>query len=148
LPLKRSTHAEQKGNIMAGNFSLDLAKFIEHAQGNMDKAVRMTVALIAQEIDQRTPRDTGRLVANWQFGKYSPPSGIVNGVELAVGAVGKRIAAEAADVKAGGEVWIVNNLPYAGRIEYGYSQKSPAGMVRVTLANLPASIDHYLRSLT
>ena len=133
---------------MAGNFSLDLAKFIEHAQGNIDKAVRQTVALIAQELDSRTPRDTGRLVANWQFGQYSPPTGIVNSVELGAGAVGKRIASEAATVKAGGEVWIVNNLPYAGKIEYGYSQKSPAGMVRVTLANLPASIESYLRSLS
>lgn len=133
---------------MAGNFSLDLAKFIEHAQGNMDKALRQTVALIAQELDARTPRDTGRLVANWQFGAYSPPAGIVNSVELGAGAVGKRIAAEAATVKAGGEVWIVNNLPYAGRIEYGYSQKSPEGMVRITLANLPATIESYLRSLS
>lgn len=133
---------------MAGNFSLDLAKFIEHANGNIDKAVRQTVSLIAQELDHRTPRDTGRLAANWQFGKYSPPAGIVNSVELAAGAVGRRIAAQAATVKAGGEVWIVNNLPYAGRIEYGYSQKSPAGMVRVTLANLPATIENYVRSLT
>lgn len=133
---------------MAGNFSLDLARFVERANGNLDKAVRQTVALIAQELDSRTPRDTGRLVANWQFGKYSPPVGIVNSVELAEGAVGRRIAAEAATVKAGGEVWVVNNMPYAGRIEYGYSQKSPAGMVRITLANLPATIEHYLRSLT
>lgn len=132
---------------MAGSFSLDLAKFIAHAEGNIDKALRQTVAIIAQELDARTPRDTGRLVANWQFGKYSPPTGIVNSVELSAGAVGNRIAAEAATVKAGGEVWIVNNLPYAGRIEYGYSQKSPAGMVRITLANLPTTIESYLRSL-
>ena len=132
---------------MAGNFSLDLTKFIEHAQGNIDKAVRQTVAIIAQELDQRTPRDTGRLAANWQFGKYSPPSGVVTTVALAPGAVGARIAAESATVRAGGVVWIVNNLPYAGRIEYGYSQKAPEGMVRITLANLPAAIDSYLRSL-
>ncbi len=133
---------------MAGNFSLDLTRFIEKTQGNMDKAVRQTVALIAQELDHRTPRDTGRLAANWQFGKYSPPTGIVNSVEIAEGAVGRRIATEAVDVMAGGEVWIVNNMPYAGRIEYGYSQKQPAGMVRTTLANLPAALEQYIRELT
>jgi hypothetical protein len=27
-------------------------------------------------------------------------------------------------------VWFVNNLPYAERIEYGYSKQAPEGMVR------------------
>jgi hypothetical protein len=58
-----------------------------------------------------------------------------------------RIAGQVTSVKAGGEVWIVNNLPYAGRLEYGYSQQSPSGMVRVTLANLPAALENYIRGL-
>ena len=37
-------------------------------------------------------------------------------------------------VKAGGVEYITNNLPYAERLEYGYSQQAPAGMVRVTAA--------------
>lgn len=132
---------------MAGNFTLDITNFIKHAQGNIDKTVRQAVGLIAQELDQRTPRETGRLVANWQFGKYSPPTGIINSVEMSVGAVAKRIQAQASSLTAGGECWIVNNMPYAGRIEYGYSQKSPEGMVRITLANLPASLEDYVRGL-
>eukprot|EP01034_Spumella_vulgaris_P033546 gene33546-41396_t len=29
---------------------------------------------------------------------------------------------------AGGECWIVNNLPYAGELEYGHSQQAPQGL--------------------
>lgn len=133
---------------MAGNFTLDISKFIEKTKDNIDKTVRQAVGLIAQELDSRTPRATGRLVANWQFGKYSPPTGVINGVEMSAGAVAKRIQAEASSLTAGGDVWIVNNLPYAGRIEYGYSQKSPAGMVRITLANLPANLEHFVKGLS
>jgi hypothetical protein len=132
---------------MAGSFSLDISNFIARTQGNLDQTVRQAVALVAQELDQRTPRDTGRLAANWVFGKFSPPTTTINSVELSVGAVARRIAGESAGLKAGEEAWIVNNMPYAGRIEYGYSQKSPAGMVRVTLAGLPAAIEDYVRGL-
>lgn len=58
------------------------------------------------------------------------------------------MAGQVTSVKAGGEVWIVNNLPYAGKLECGYSQQAPGGMVRVTLANLPDALEQYTRGLS
>src|SRR5262245_29124586 len=40
------------------------------------------------------------------------------------------------DAPAGIPIFIVNNLPYAQRLEYGWSKQAPAGMVRVTVAEL------------
>lgn len=36
----------------------------------------------------------------------------------------------------GQTIWISNNAPYIERLEHGWSQKAPAGMVRVTLQAL------------
>jgi hypothetical protein len=132
---------------MAGGFTADLTRFLQHTDGNIDKAHRMAVVLVAQGTVLGSPVDTGRFRANWQFGKVLP-QGTVSSVDTSGAATIARMAGQVTSVKAGGEVWIVNNLPYAGRLEYGYSQQAPSGMVRVTLANLPAALEQYIRGLT
>lgn len=131
---------------MAGAFSADLTNFLRHCDGNIDKAHRMAVVLVAQGTVLGSPVLTGRFRANWQFGKVLP-QGTLPGLDTSGAATIARMAGQVTSVKAGGEVWIVNNLPYAGRLEYGYSQQAPAGMVRVTLANLPAALEQYIRGL-
>jgi len=132
---------------MAGSFSADISKFITHAGANMDQAVRMTVVLASQGVIMNTPVDTGRLRANWQFGQ-SIPHGELSGLDTAGAATIAKIAGQVTSLRAGGECWIVNNLPYAGKIEYGYSTvKAPQGMVRITLMNLPHAIESYVRGL-
>lgn len=132
---------------MAGAFEADLTRFLEHFGGNMDLTVRHTVVLASQGVIMNTPVDTGRLRMNWQFGKAFP-SGEIDGVDVAGAAALTRIAGQVTELKSGGECWIVNNLPYAGKIEYGHSRvKAPQGMVRITLANLPAAIESYVQGL-
>ncbi|MRW82886.1 HK97 gp10 family phage protein [Pseudoduganella sp. FT26W] len=132
---------------MAGSFSADISKFITKAGSNVDKAVRQTVVLAGQGVVMTTPVLTGRLRANWQFG-VNMPAGVLDSVDVAGAATIAKMAGQVTSLKAGGECWIVNNLPYAGEIEYGHSSvKAPAGMVRVTLAGLPAAIEQYVRGL-
>jgi len=132
---------------MAGSFSADLSSFLRHCNGNIDKAHRMAVVLVAQGTVLNSPVDTGRFRSNWQFGQ-AVPQGTLESVDKSGAATIARMAGQVTSVKAGGEVWIVNNLPYAGRLEYGYSQQAPSGMVRITLANLPAALEQYIRGLT
>lgn len=132
---------------MAGSFSADISRFIRHADGNVDKTVRMTVVLASQGVVLRTPVLTGRLRANWQFGQVVP-QGEVAGADTSGAATVAKIAGQVTSLKAGTVVWLVNNLPYSGKIEYGHSSvKAPAGMVRVTLAGLPDAIEQYVRGL-
>lgn len=131
---------------MAGAFSADLTRFIQHTGGNLDKATRMAVVLVGQGTVTGSPVLTGRFRANWQFGKVLP-QGTIDAVDTSGAATIARMAGQVTNLKAGGEVWIVNNLPYAGKLEYGYSQQAPSGMVRVTLANLPAALENYVRGL-
>lgn len=132
---------------MAGSFTADISRFVERAGGNMDKAVRQAVVLVSQGVVMNTPVDTGHLRANWQFGQFVP-AGEVAGMDTSGAATIAKIAGQVTSLKAGGECWIVNNLPYAGEIEYGHSSvKAPQGMVRITLLNLPSAIEQYLRGL-
>ena len=132
---------------MAGTFSADISRFITHAGSNIDKAVRQTVVLASQGVVMNTPVDTGRLRANWQFGQLVP-TGELSTDDTTGAATIAKIAGQVTSLKAGGECWIVNNMPYAGEIEYGYSSvKAPQGMVRITLLNLPSAIEAYCRGL-
>lgn len=132
---------------MAGSFSAEISKFITHCKGNMDKTVRQAVVLTGQGVVMNTPVDTGRLRANWQFGRAFPSS-TLDMTDTSGAATIARMAGQSATLRAGDEAWIVNNLPYSGRIEYGYSKiKAPAGMVRVTIANLPTAIESFVRGL-
>lgn len=132
---------------MSNQFSLDISKFIEHAKGNLDKAVRQAAVLTAQGVVTRTPVDTGRLRGNWMI-QSTLTIETVDDVDIAGAATIAKMAGQAMTLKAGGECWIVNSLPYAGEVEYGHSRvKAPAGMVRVTLANLPEALEAYVRGL-
>lgn len=128
------------------NFSADISRFITRANGNMDKAVAQAAVLVAQGVVLKSPVDTGRFRANWVFGKYFP-QGTVSALDPSGAATIAKIAGQVTGVKAGGEIWLVNNLPYAGKLEYGHSQQAPYGMVRTTLANIPAAIEQYIRGL-
>jgi hypothetical protein len=110
------------GCLMAGSFTADISKFITKAGSNVDKALRQTVVLASQGVVMTSPVLTGRLRANWQFG-VTAPGGVVNGEDIAGAATIAKIAGQVTSLKAGGECWIVNNLPYAGAIEYGHSSQ-------------------------
>lgn len=131
---------------MAGSFTADLSGFIARANGNVDKAVRTAVVLTAQGVVMGSPVDTGRFRSNWAFGK-TLPQGTTDTFDKAGGSTIAKITGQTAGIKAGGEVWLANNLPYAGRLEYGWSKQAPSGFVRVTLANLPAALENYVRGL-
>lgn len=104
------------------------------------RAHRETTLLALASIVSKSPVDTGRFRGNWQTAPDAPPSGEVgppykDGTALAVEA-----NARLRDLKPFGTTYITNNLPYAERLENGYSQQAPAGMVALTLAEFAAAV--------
>ncbi len=87
-----------------------------------------------------TPVLTGRLRANWQFGKDSIPDGTVDSVTDPTPGVATQVAANVDDKD--GKVYLANGLPYVNRIEYeGHSaHKAPEGMVRKNLTRVAGLI--------
>jgi hypothetical protein len=128
-----------------GQFSLDLRRAIEAAKDQQEAAIKKVVIDLFSDVIAKSPVDTGRFRGNWQCGINSRPTGTVNTVDKtpAGSAGGNAIAQMAVKVAASRgakEYWLVNNLPYAGVLEYGRangqpgSQQAPAGMVRISLA--------------
>lgn len=87
----------------------------------------------------------GRFRANWQFGVGSADTTTTEGTDANGNATLARLKGAIDGAKIGG-TWIVSNsLPYAKRLEYGWSKQAPAGMVRLTAQELPDAIRAYVR---
>lgn len=125
----------------------------------LDRQARKVAIEVFRGVILKTPVDTGRARGNWQVGA-KPAAGVVDKLDKAgQGAIGDAIKELRPGVfRKGGELWLVNNLPYIRHLEYGlypnppavgsqkrgedaptvhtvngYSKQAPRGMVRVTL---------------
>ena len=103
--------------------------------------VKKVVIDVFSRIVDRTPVDTGRARASWQFDAGTEPSGVVpegewkaKVPELVNEAVSKIVAAPAA-------VWfIANHLEYIEALEAGWSKRQPQGMVSLTVREMSARL--------
>lgn len=129
------------------SFALELAALVEKTKGDLDKAVRQAVVLTAQSLVLKSPVDTGRFRANWNLGVGTMDVATSEATDKAGAAVVARVAAMMAEQKAGQVFYITNSLPYAKPLEYGHSKQAPAGMVRLTFAELPGMINRYTAGL-
>lgn len=113
---------------MAGPFEIALRKFAKTAGDNADAVIRKTVLEVGARLIKRSPVDTGRFRSNW-FYSFSAPSG------KATEQTGVLVVQDLATMPtpAIGEIhYITNNLPYAWRLENGWSKQAPIGMVGLT----------------
>jgi hypothetical protein len=77
----------------------------------------------------------GRFRGNWSVAFDSPPMGTLDRIDPVGGQTIAEGSSVLAQFKAGRTIYIVNNLPYAHRLEYeGWSKQAPEGMVRVSIA--------------
>jgi hypothetical protein len=141
---------------MAGSFTLDLTRFVNHAQSNIDQLVRKTVLDIGVKLVLRSPVGDpdywswpappgyvgGRFRANWQHGIGSMPTGTINEIDASGQSSISRIRSGTPVGSGMGKVhYIVNNLPYAKRLEQGWSwHQAPAGIVEPTLVEFPGIV--------
>ena len=80
----------------------------------------------------------GRFRANWQINSRLND----NATEATDANGGSTVAAGISNLsrvtQPYGTIWVFNNVPYAQRLEQGYSGQAPAGVVGVTLAEIVA----------
>lgn len=115
-------------------FTLDVAAFVEKAKKNPETVVRAVSLKLFSAIIKSSPVDTGRFRNNWQTTGQAPATGLIAGVDP----TGNKAVNSAATFITNSPVWntftLTNNLPYAERLEYGWSKQAPIGMVRVNIA--------------
>lgn len=130
-------------------FSLDLKKATKNIKENRDKIIRGTLISLSSKIIKRTP------VGNPALWKSKPPKGYIGGSlrggwQASIGTpdrslskrketndAGGQTAVDAAGVAnalcAGQTFYLTNPLPYARRVEFGWSGQAPQGMLRVSI---------------
>lgn len=123
-----------------GSFSLDVSKFVAKANKNVDTVVRSVSIKLFSAIIKASPVDTGRFRMNWQTSGPIPAQGMTTQTDpsgnLAISNATKYITANSIS-----EYTMANNLPYAERLEYGWSKQAPVGMIRVNVARFQTLID-------
>ena len=123
------------------SFALDVAKFVEKAKKNPEKVMRQVSIKLFSAIIKASPVDTGRFRMNWMPSGGTPASGVTDATDksgnIAIGnATG--FVLKATDWR---EFTLTNNLPYAQRLEYGWSQQAPAGVVRTNVSRFQQLIN-------
>lgn len=116
------------------SFALDVSKFVEKAKKNPEKVMRQVSIKLFSAIIKASPVDTGRFRMNWMASGGTPSSGTTDATDksgnIAIGNATSFVI-KAADWH---EFTLTNNLPYAQRLEYGWSQQAPAGVVRTNVS--------------
>lgn len=82
----------------------------------------------------------GRFRGNWQVSFGRPADGEIDRIDktgTATLEAGNAILATFDGTKEV-SIWFTNNVPYARRLEYGWSQQAPIGIIRPTVAEVNA----------
>lgn len=127
---------------MAGSFSADLSKFAVKTEKRAKTVIRKITLEAFTGVVLRTPVDTGRARANWSpaVGGPSPALDVNKADKSRTGPTIAAMNKAALDWNCIGTIYLCNNVPYIGALEYGSSKQAPAGMVRLTLSEISA---HY-----
>lgn len=133
---------------MTGPFTLQLQQFAAKAKDKADGVVGEVVAQVVSSVDMLSPVRSGRFRGNWQLRVGSLPSGVREKLDpTGRDTVAANLSAIPED--ASGKVYfLTNNLPYAQRLEHGYSKQAPAGMVGITVTRFQDIVDDAVRAAT
>lgn len=123
----------------------------------VDKTMRAVALNTFNGIRRKTPVDTGTARANWNasIGKpdkatFTIPDALPDDSAIATydrqQEVQNRQTVRKWNARTGESAWITNALPYIMRLEYGYSDQTPEGMVRTTLAETRAQLRRIARN--
>lgn len=130
------------------SFSLDMSKFAEKVTKKTDAVIRKVVLDCARSVVMMSPVDTGRFKGNWDYGVTTMPNTQYSTNDLVGNTSIRRVQTKTANVNMAGNVhYITNNLPYAERLENGWSRQAPHGMVRLTTMRFQSIVDAAARAI-
>jgi len=127
---------------MAGNFALDISRFVNRTHSNVDLVTKKVVLDIARSVIRKSPVDTGRFKGNWQYGTNEMPTGTTDIHDESGQGTIAHITGQVPQQAAGKLHYIVNNMPYSIRLENGWSSQAPSGMVGLTVSEYQGIVRH------
>lgn len=124
----------------AREFAFQIDKEWAAKEQDIDDLVHEVALQSLRGIVQMSPVDTGRFRGNWIVSVNSPNMSSTQEVKSPSQVIAEGDAALGASDKLP-IVYIQNNLPYANRLENGWSKQAPSGMVAVTMARIQATYE-------
>jgi len=114
------------------SFTAEIAKFGANATERIQTVRRGVTIKLFSSVIRDTPVLTGRLRANWQLTEGAPATGTVDNTAPNKNGLSVPEAETINKTTGDTSLYLSNNLPYAGRVEFeGLSHtKAPEGMVR------------------
>lgn len=111
-------------------FRQAMGEVVRRAGDRQAQVVRKVAIELMRGMVQKSPVDTGRFRGNWQCAVGAvntlTTTSTANDAEV-------RTALSVEGWKPGQTIYLTNSLPYAKRLEYGWSKQAPQGMVRLTV---------------
>lgn len=128
------------------SFGNELRAFAAKTGGKLEDVAREVVLNVGRSVVEKSPVGDasywksppppgyvgGRFRANWQHGFGSPAIGALDDIDPSGGVSIAHIQSGVEGNPAAGVHFISNNLPYAQRLEDGYSSQAPSGMIGLT----------------
>lgn len=131
---------------MAG-FGGQVAAWTDKTRAKIEVAIRKIALDVFSEVILKSPVKEGRFRGNWQVAIGRMPSGTVEIDDKEGTATIAAVQAETLGLQAGQVIYLINNLPYAQKLEYGHSQQAPSGMVRITVQRYRPIVEAVARDL-
>lgn len=122
-------------------FTLDIQAFVAKAKKNPEIVMRQVSMKLFSAIIKASPVDTGRFRGNWQTTGVTPATGLIAGVDPTGNKAVNSAATFITNAPGWGTFTLTNNLPYAERLEYGWSKQAPTGMVRINVVRFQQLIN-------
>ena len=122
-------------------FTLDIKNFVEKAKKNPETVARQVSFKLFSAVIKASPVDTGRFRMNWQTAGAVAPSGVIDGTDKGGAAAIGNAASYIFAASDWNEFTLTNNLPYAERLEYGWSNQAPQGFVRVNVSRFNSLLE-------
>jgi len=115
------------------SFGKDIRLGVEGIKKDVERTIRGAAFAAFKGIILSSPVDTGRFRANW-FAAGANFSDEKTERTDKTGSSAVMVMAQRVNTQKSFEVFsLTNNLPYAERIELGWSQQAPSGIVRTNL---------------
>ena len=125
-------------------FRANFAKVLKKAGDKWPLLIKKVAIDLGRKIVSGSPVDTGRFKSNWVYG-----SGNVNTTQTDATNVNSMVVITQ-EIEAwvpGTIIYITNSLPYARRLEYGWSKQAPQGMVRLAVQDFKTNVNNAAKSL-
>lgn len=119
------------------NLAAKIAEFKKLSEDRMKRVVQKSLIRTGQMVIVESPVDRGRFAANWMFAfgaaDANTKDGTFNGEAEKQGSI-NRLTTKINGIELGQVFYQTNSLPYAMRLELGWSAKSSAMVARATNA--------------